>query len=1081
MKRFLRIILCVSIFCAISCMSSVSAFSDTEGHWAKDVIKEMADKGIIHGFEDGTFRPNDNVTREQFAKLLVETLDLQDTGKRIEFVDVQEERWSYNYIQIASDYLTAYTNNNQVHFKPEEISVREDIAVATVLASGLGDEMPNMEVLDEFSDKDNISPNLKKYVAIAVQNEIMRGKGGYFDPNAPLTRAEVSQLLYNVIKGEEVKVVLGDVNGDGRITQEDLAYINEYIQDCTSSIIIKNADVDNDGKITEKDSRIISKYYEGIITSLPHICEYVNGVCKCGETEDENKILPTSIVLNAYDLTICQGLDSRCRFVEYEVPLGYFSDFPNWIYATVFPEIASLEGVEKHRIKWNVDNPSILTINERGIVSIHNKGTCVLTVTTVNGLKATCTVKVVDHTVGKQETKYDEEYHWIQQNCKYCENEINIVNKEKHNFVNGKCECGQTTDVILPTSIKLNRSDATICVGINGVDTNMKLSTLLVPTILPNNVTDNTITWTSSDPSILYIDEKERVIATGKGTAKLIATTVNGLKASCIVKIVDHSCFTSPRHDEEYHWDLQICKHCLDDMGIVNKEKHNFVNGKCECGQTTDVILPTSIKLNRSDATICVGINGVDTNMKLSTLLVPTILPNNVTDNTITWTSSDPSILYIDEKERVIATGKGTAKLIATTVNGLKASCIVKIVDHSCFTSPRHDEEYHWDLQICKHCLDDMGIVNKEKHNFVNGKCECGQTTDVILPTSIKLSKSSITVCKGYTNFKIDSTISPNNVTDDTIKWTSSNSGVVIVDKYGTVVVGGKGTAVISATTVNGLKATCTVKVEDHIAIIQESEYDTKYHWDLQICKHCLKDMGIENEEEHEYINGACKCGVLKGDANKDGKVKTLDGLIILQYLEGMYDNINLENADVNLDGEVTERDAEIIANYIVGNIRVLPHICEYVNGACKCGVLKGDANKDGKVDTLDGARISQYLEGMYDDINLENADVNLDGEITQRDVDLVMKYIVGIIASLPHVCEYDDGVCACGVLKGDANKDGKVDTLDGARILQYLEGTLENIDKENADVDLDGKVTEKDAEIIMSYTVGKIKVLPYI
>ena len=939
MKRFLRIILCVSIFCAISCMSSVSAFSDTEGHWAKDVIKEMADKGIIHGFEDGTFRPNDNVTREQFAKLLVETLDLQDTGKRIEFVDVQEERWSYNYIQIASDYLTAYTNNNQVHFKPEEISVREDIAVATVLASGLGDEMPNMEVLDEFSDKDNISPNLKKYVAIAVQNEIMRGKGGYFDPNAPLTRAEVSQLLYNVIKGEEVKVVLGDVNGDGRITQEDLAYINEYIQDCTSSIIIKNADVDNDGKITEKDSRIISKYYEGIITSLPHICEYVNGVCKCGETEDENKILPTSIVLNAYDLTICQGLDSRCRFVEYEVPLGYFSDFPNWIYATVFPEIASLEGVEKHRIKWNVDNPSILTINERGIVSIHNKGTCVLTVTTVNGLKATCTVKVVDHTVGKQETKYDEEYHWIQQNCKYCENEINIV----------------------------------------------------------------------------------------------------------------------------------------------NKEKHNFVNGKCECGQTTDVILPTSIKLNRSDATICVGINGVDTNMKLSTLLVPTILPNNVTDNTITWTSSDPSILYIDEKERVIATGKGTAKLIATTVNGLKASCIVKIVDHSCFTSPRHDEEYHWDLQICKHCLDDMGIVNKEKHNFVNGKCECGQTTDVILPTSIKLSKSSITVCKGYTNFKIDSTISPNNVTDDTIKWTSSNSGVVIVDKYGTVVVGGKGTAVISATTVNGLKATCTVKVEDHIAIIQESEYDTKYHWDLQICKHCLKDMGIENEEEHEYINGACKCGVLKGDANKDGKVKTLDGLIILQYLEGMYDNINLENADVNLDGEVTERDAEIIANYIVGNIRVLPHICEYVNGACKCGVLKGDANKDGKVDTLDGARISQYLEGMYDDINLENADVNLDGEITQRDVDLVMKYIVGIIASLPHVCEYDDGVCACGVLKGDANKDGKVDTLDGARILQYLEGTLENIDKENADVDLDGKVTEKDAEIIMSYTVGKIKVLPYI
>ena len=272
---------------------AATTFSDIEGHWAKTVVEEMAVKGVLNGFEDGTFRPDESVTREQFAKILVETLKIAGNTTNIKFVDIEEDRWSKDYIYRASRYLTGYENNGKYFFRPTEASVREDVAVAVVQAEGLQTENPDYTLLNQFSDSGEISEGIKKYVAIAVKNEIMRGKDGYFDPQGNLTRAEVSQLMYNVFQkiaiGELESFSIGDVNGDGKITEEDAVLLYNYTvfpEDYASEIpyaIRRNADkyldLDQDGNVDVIDAMVLKAYVNKDIKELPHEHTYKNKVC----------------------------------------------------------------------------------------------------------------------------------------------------------------------------------------------------------------------------------------------------------------------------------------------------------------------------------------------------------------------------------------------------------------------------------------------------------------------------------------------------------------------------------------------------------------------------------------------------------------------------------------------------------------------------------------------------------------------------------------------------------------------------------------------------------------------------------
>jgi len=201
-----------------------------QNHWAYKMIKEMKKLGVINGDFDGKFYPERQVTRAEFATMLVRALHLPiSQGAAQTFTDVPTNFWGYNYIEAAQNYLTGYQSSagGQLYFNPQDSAVREDIIVALVRAEGLGNEQPDLSVLSNFVDADKISYNLKGYVAIAIKHDLVKGStdqmGQYhLYPQNKLTRAEAAAFLNRIIKvvvgqqpdnQQDTKVIVGQQPG----------------------------------------------------------------------------------------------------------------------------------------------------------------------------------------------------------------------------------------------------------------------------------------------------------------------------------------------------------------------------------------------------------------------------------------------------------------------------------------------------------------------------------------------------------------------------------------------------------------------------------------------------------------------------------------------------------------------------------------------------------------------------------------------------------------------------------------------------------------------------------------------------
>lgn len=229
MKRIFALVMVFTMIVTTSAMAetTTTTFKDVSTtHWAYDAIELMAGKGIING-DGGYFRPNDTVSRAEFAKMLVLTLDLDLVSpSTASFTDVSKSDWEFKYVETAKNYLTGFTSGSGYKFKPDEASVREDMAVAVVkglFAKGEVEDpdSTNLGILNSYSDQGSISTNLRKYVAAAINEGIMVGSGGVFSPMGNLTRAEAATLLARLIDAEQKvvfddgdKVVVGDEESD---------------------------------------------------------------------------------------------------------------------------------------------------------------------------------------------------------------------------------------------------------------------------------------------------------------------------------------------------------------------------------------------------------------------------------------------------------------------------------------------------------------------------------------------------------------------------------------------------------------------------------------------------------------------------------------------------------------------------------------------------------------------------------------------------------------------------------------------------------------------------------------------------
>ena len=197
----------VSVFAADASQKTYpQSFWDVpKDHWAFEYIAELTNRGVISGYEDGSYRPNNTVTRAEWAKIMVLAAGLPTSDNNVYFTDMQNH-WANIYVNTAKNYLAAYTDGT---FKPDQAAVREDVTVSLVKLKGYDINNVDYSYLSQFKDTNSISNSLKAYVAVAIQNNLISG----FDDNTfrgqdTLTRAEAATLLWKAFQsGSNNKVV----------------------------------------------------------------------------------------------------------------------------------------------------------------------------------------------------------------------------------------------------------------------------------------------------------------------------------------------------------------------------------------------------------------------------------------------------------------------------------------------------------------------------------------------------------------------------------------------------------------------------------------------------------------------------------------------------------------------------------------------------------------------------------------------------------------------------------------------------------------------------------------------------------
>lgn len=315
-------------------------------------------------------------------------------------------------------------------------------------------------------------------------------------------------------------------------------------------------------------------------------------------------------------------------------------------------------------------------------------------------------------------------------------------------------------------------------------------TTTLEPKITPSNAeSKTTISWSSSAPAVATVSEKGLVTAVSEGEAVITATTSNGKTASIKATV------------------------------------------------STNVIAVTEITISKTTLELTEG----DTD-KLSA----TISPANASDPSVSWHSSNESIVTVDENGNIKAVKAGSATITAEASNGKTATCTVTVkgipvdgitLSQSALTltegenatltatvTPANasDKTVTWssnDTAVAT--VDATGKVTAVKAGTATITANAGEKTatctvtvnaKTIAVTGITLSRTEVTLVEGK-SLTLTATVTPTDATDKTVAWTSSNPAAATVDTNGKVTAVAAGKTTITAKA-GDKSATCDVTVE---------------------------------------------------------------------------------------------------------------------------------------------------------------------------------------------------------------------------------------------------------------------------
>lgn len=473
----------------------------------------------------------------------------------------------------------------------------------------------------------------------------------------------------------------------------------------------------------------------------------------------------------------------------------------------VYPENAE----EDTTVTWESSNPNVATIDENGVVTAVGGGKATITGTLKNGKKVTAEVNVtvpmteviVNHTalelekgqseqlevtIKPEDTTDDKTITWKSSNPDVAtvndDGVVTAIGKGNATitgtFKNGKFVT-TTVSVIVPiTSVTLDRDN---------ISMNRGTTTTLIATINPSDTTeDTTKKWESSNPDVATVDQNGNVTAVGKGNAT-ITVTVGNKKATAKIEVLvpitsvhinkeqanviknqtlTLSAIINPSdttEDTTVTWES-------DDPTIATVDKNGVVTGKSAGTVTITGTLKNGMKITSTITVTIIPVDSIAFEEKEMTALKGKEIPLNVIINptnateveTITWESSDTSIVTVDENGRIKGLKAGTATITAKMGN---LSCSIDITV----------EEVH---------LTDIEIKNDLSNIHVGD------------------------------SMNIELILNPQNTTDElTFTYYSSDEDVISIDENGHLVAKAPGTATITVKASNGVSTSYVVNVTE--------------------------------------------------------------------------------------------------------------------------------------------------------------------------------------------------------------------------------------------------------------------------
>ncbi|AHN24207.1 InlB B-repeat-containing protein [Lysinibacillus varians] len=167
------------------------SFHDIAGHWAKEMIEEIASQGIITGYPDGSFRPNEFIQRQHVALLFYRAFEFEPTRNALTFSDVTANHPYYEAITTLQQ--AGIVDGSQGKFNPNALMTRAQLAKVVTLALKIE--------LGGSSTFQDVPPTHWSYAYIAAlaELEIVIGDNGKFKPDEPVTRAQFVAILYRAL------------------------------------------------------------------------------------------------------------------------------------------------------------------------------------------------------------------------------------------------------------------------------------------------------------------------------------------------------------------------------------------------------------------------------------------------------------------------------------------------------------------------------------------------------------------------------------------------------------------------------------------------------------------------------------------------------------------------------------------------------------------------------------------------------------------------------------------------------------------------------------------------------------------